>query len=50
MDKIRPVITCVIKIIPIMNPMFHRSEIDVGVGRSISDFFINDVIGFFLIS
>jgi len=47
MDKISPVITCVTKIIPNMKPIFHNSEIDVGVGRSIRDFFISSVIGFF---
>jgi len=50
MDKISPVITCVTKIIPNMKPIFHNSEIDVGVGRSIRDFFISSVIGFFFIS
>ena len=50
MDRISPVITCVIKIIPSMNPMFHRSEIEVGVGRSIRDFFISAVMGFLFIS
>lgn len=49
-DRISPVTTCVIRIIPSMNPMFHRSEMDVGVGRSIRDFFTNDVMGFLLIS
>jgi hypothetical protein len=50
MDKIRPVIICVTRIIPNMNPMFHNNEIDVGVGRSMRDFFISIVTGFFLIS
>jgi len=49
-DKISPVITWVIRIIPNMNPMFHSREIDVGVGRSIRDFFTKDVMGFFFIS
>jgi hypothetical protein len=30
--------------------MFHMKEIDEGVGRSISDFFIVNVSGFFFIS
>lgn len=49
-DSIIPVMICIINVIPSMNPMFHRKEIDVGQGRSISDFFIMFVMGFFLIS
>lgn len=43
-------IICSVRIIPRRNPIFHMNEIDEGVGRSISDFFIVNVIGFFFIS
>jgi hypothetical protein len=39
-DKINPVNTCSMRVIPSRNPIFHKNEIDDGVGRSISDFFI----------
>jgi len=38
-DTISPDTICNVKIIPNMNPIFHIYEIEVGVGRSISDFF-----------
>jgi len=38
-DTINPDTICKVKIIPNMKPMFHMYVIEVGVGRSISDFF-----------
>lgn len=39
-ETIRPVMICKIKVIPRRNPIFHRKEIEVGVGRSSKDDFI----------
>lgn len=47
MDSIIPVMICIISVTPSRNPMFHMNEMDDGVGRSISDFFIIRVRGFF---
>jgi hypothetical protein len=49
-DRINPVMICRVSVIPSRNPMFHINEIDEGVGRSISDFFIIDMTGFFFVS
>jgi len=49
-DTINPDIICNVKIIPSMNPIFHIYEIEVGVGRSISDFFSILIRAFFFIS
>ena len=49
-DVISPVMICSVNVIPRRNPRFHRNEIDVGVGRSVRDFFIVLGIWFFLIS
>jgi len=39
-----------VRVNPRRNPKFHRNEIEVGVGKSISDFFIRFVTGFIFIS
>jgi hypothetical protein len=39
-----------VRVSPSKNPKFHKNEIEVGVGRSIRDFFIRFVIGFLFIS
>lgn len=39
-----------VRVNPSRNPKFHRNEIEVGVGRSMRDFFIKFVIGLFFIS
>jgi len=39
-----------VRVNPRRNPKFHRKEIEVGVGRSIRDFFIRFVTGFIFIS
>jgi len=49
-DTISPDAICIVSVNPSMNPIFHMYEIDVGVGRSKSDFFIIFVIGFVFIS
>lgn len=49
-DRINPVNTCSIRVIPRRNPIFHKNEMDNGVGRSTSDFFIMWAIGLFFIS
>lgn len=41
---------CRDRIIPRRNPMFHRREIDLGVGKSISDEFIIFISGCVFIS
>ena len=45
-----PEMICSVKVNPRRNPKFHRNEIEVGVGRSIRDFFIILVIGLLFIS
>jgi len=40
-----PVIICVIKINPIINPRFHKVLMEVGVGRSIKEVFTILAIG-----
>jgi len=47
MDRISPVMICVIRVIPSRNPMFHRKEMEVGEGRSSREDFVIFVIGFF---
>jgi len=49
-DTNNPEIICKVSTIPSIKPMFHISEIEVGVGRSNSDFFIKFVTGFNFIS
>jgi len=49
-DTTRPEIICRVRVNPSRNPKFHRNEIEVGVGRSIRDFFIRFVIGLLFIS
>jgi len=39
------VIICRTKVIPRRDPMFHRNEIDLGVGRSAKDDFTMDAMG-----
>jgi len=39
-----------VRVNPSRNPKFHRNEIEVGVGRSMRDFFIKFVTGLFFIS
>lgn len=34
MERKSPVTICRVRVIPSRNPMFHRNEIDEGVGRS----------------
>lgn len=41
-----PVMICVDSVIPNKNPMFHIVEIDLGVGRSVSDELIIFISGF----
>ena len=50
MDRVSPEMICKIKVKPSMNPMFQRSEIEDGAGRSRRAFFIKFEIGFILIS
>ena len=50
MDRIKPEMICKVSVIPNRNPMFHIIEIDDGVGKSSSDFFIIFIIGLFFIS
>lgn len=49
MDTTSPVTICSIRVIPSKKPMFHRNEIDVGVGRSRRDDLIILRIGSFFI-
>lgn len=44
-DTKSPVMICKTNVNPNRNPMFHKNEIEFGVGRSSSDFFIRFVIG-----
>lgn len=46
MDRNSPETICKVRVIPSRNPMFHRVEIEAGVGRSIKDFLRILVIGF----
>jgi len=39
-----------VRVNPSINPIFHRKEIEEGVGRSIREFFSSFVIGFDFIS
>ena len=41
---------CNVSVNPSRNPMFHKNEIEVGVGRSSKDFFIMFDIGFSFIN
>ena len=50
METTVPEMICRVRVNPSKNPKFHRNEIDVGVGRSIRDFFIKFVTGFIFIS
>jgi len=38
-DRMSPVMICRDSVIPNRNPIFHRKEMEEGVGRSMSDFF-----------
>lgn len=49
-DRIKPETICKDNVIPRRNPMFHMNEIEEGDGRSKSDFFIIEKIGFVFIS
>ena len=49
-DTKSPVKICKVRVIPSRNPRFHINEIELGDGRSIRDFFIIEVIGFFFSS
>ena len=49
-ETIKPVAICRVRVIPSRNPMFHMNEIDLGVGRSIREFFIIFNSGLFFIS
>lgn len=49
-ETTNPEMICSVNVNPSKNPKFHKNEIEVGVGRSSSDFFIRFVIGLFFIS
>ena len=49
-DKMIPETSCSVRVIPSRNPIFHKNEIDEGVGRSISEDFIIFRIGLFFVS
>lgn len=49
-DRNSPVMICIVSVIPNRKPKFHMNEIDVGVGKSIRDFFIIFIIGLVFIS
>jgi len=49
-DTTNPENTWSVRVNPRRNPKFHKNEIEVGVGKSIRDFFIRFAIGFILIS
>jgi hypothetical protein len=49
-DTTNPEMIWRVRVNPSKNPKFHKNEIEVGVGRSIKDFFIRFVIGFLFIS
>jgi len=40
MDRIRPETICRVSVNPSRNPMFHKVEIEEGVGRSMREFFM----------
>jgi len=40
---------CRVSVIPSRDPMFHRNEIDLGVGRSASDDLMMDAMGWIFI-
>lgn len=46
-DKIMPVDTWIVVVIPRRNPTFHHDEILRGVGRSVREFFIISLISLF---
>jgi len=48
-DTTSPEIICRVRVKPRRKPMFHRKEIELGVGRSRRDFFKIFVIGFVFI-
>lgn len=48
-DKISPETVCMVRVIPRRKPMFHKNEIDVGVGRSLREVFIILRIGLFVL-
>lgn len=48
MDKTNPVTICSTRVIPKRNPMFHRNEIEKGVGRFTSEFLVISIRGSFI--
>jgi len=50
MDTTRPEMIWRVRVNPSKKPKFHRNEIEVGVGKSMRDFFIKFVTGLLFIS
>jgi hypothetical protein len=50
MEISRPEMICRVRVIPRRNPMFHRYEMDEGVGRSDREDFIILMIGWVFVS